>query len=132
MVKSGTVRVRGKVKRMVEQEIEIRTNGAFKNIELKPKLHKGIKGLTSGNHIVVSKIYKDGMEKEGQYGKYYIAKVLYKDEEVSFFLNEKEHEAFSKAGNIGDKVKITLNKESFVNKKTGVESMLNKLTFMAA
>jgi hypothetical protein len=113
----------------MEQKLEIKTNGNFKNIDLKPKLHKGIKGLDNGNHIVVEKIYKDGLEKDGQYGKYYIIKALYLEQEVSFFLNEKENEAFSNVGTVGDKVKITLKKEDFVNKKTGVESRINKLFF---
>ncbi len=116
----------------MEQTLEIKANGTFKNIELKPKLHKGIKGLDNGNHIIVEKIYKDGLEKDGQYGKYYIMKVLYKDQEVSFFLSEKEHAEFSKHGDVGDKIKISLNKEPFVNKKTGVESLLNKLIFERA
>lgn len=114
---------------MVEQKLEIKSNGKFNNIDLKPKLHKGIKGLDNGNYIIVEKIYKDGLEKEGQYGKYYIMKVLYQEQEVSFFLSEKEHAEFSSLGEIGDKIKISLKKEPFVNKKTGVESILNKLVF---
>ena len=114
---------------MVEQKLEVKTNGTFKNIELKPKLHKGIKGLDNGNYIIVEKIYKDGLEKEGQYGKYYIIKALYDGQEVSFFLSEVENALYTKAGVVGDKVKISLKKESFVNKKTGVEQLLNKLAF---
>jgi hypothetical protein len=113
----------------LEQKLEVKTNGNFKNIDLKPKLHKGIKGLDNGNHIVVEMMFKEGLKKDGQYGPYYIMKVLYDEQEVSFFLNEKEHDNFAAVGEVGDKVKITLIKEDFINKKTGVESKINKLVF---
>ena len=37
---------------MVEQELEIVTNGQYKNINLKPRPLKGIKGLEDGNFIL--------------------------------------------------------------------------------
>lgn len=114
---------------MAEQKLEIVQNGDFKNVNLKPKLHLGIKGLDNGNHIIVGKLFDDGLEKEGKFGKYYITKVLYDSEEVSFILSDKEHAAFKAEGTVGDNVKITLNKESMVNKKTGVEMLFNKLYF---
>lgn len=114
---------------MTEQTLEIQENNGFKNLNLKPKLHKGIKGLDNGNHVVVNKLFKDGLEKTGQYGKFYIIKALYQDQEVSFMLSEKEHTGYRDCGEIGDNIQILLSKESVVNKKTGVEMVYNKLNF---
>lgn len=115
---------------MVEQDIQITKNGEFNNLNLKPKLIKGIKGLEDGNHIVVEKIYKDAIEKTGTYGKFYGCKVLYKGEQVSFILNPKEYAEFAAQGDIGDKVKITLKKEVKLNPKSGIEMIVSKLHFL--
>jgi len=82
-----------------EQKLEIKTNGEYKNID--------IKSIENGNYVVIEKIFVEGMEKTGQYGKYYIVKAKYQDEEVSFFLNEKQHNEFKQCGGIGDNVKVT-------------------------
>lgn len=115
---------------MVEQTLEIVPNGQYKNINLKPKLNKGIPGLDNGNHIIVEKTnFAEGMAINGKFGTSYSCRVTYRGEEVSFFLNEKEHQQYAQTGDVGDSVKITLTKEPFVNKKTGVEMLFNKLTF---
>ena len=114
---------------MAEQKIEIVQNGDYKNIRLKPNIKKGFKGLENGNHIVVEKLYDESRELQGKYGAFYSCGVKYMDNEVSFILNPKEHKKFDKVGEIGDKVKITLNKESFVHPKTGVEMLINRLSF---
>jgi len=113
----------------MEQEINIVENGQYKNINLKPKPMKGITGIDNGNYIIVEKVFAEGFENEGKFGKSYSCKVRYKDEECSFWLNEKEHAIYGPLGGVGDLIRISLNKESFVNPKTGVEMLYNKLTF---
>lgn len=117
---------------MAEQELQIIANGEHKNINLKPKLNKGIAGLEEGNHVIVEKVFAEGYENDGKFGKSYSCKVKYKGEEVSFWLTEKEHEVYKTIGGVEDKVKITLTKENYVNKNTGVETRYNKLVFEAA
>lgn len=114
---------------MVEQDIVITESGGYSNIDLKPKPLKGIKGLDNGNYVIVEKVYAEGRAVDTKYGISYACKVKYKGTEVSFWLKDFEHEKYKTCGGIGDKVKITLSKEPFVNKKTGVEMLLNKLKF---
>ena len=113
----------------MEQDLNIVTNGQYKNINLKPRPMKGIKGLESDNYIIVEKVFPEGYENQGKFGPSYSCKVLYKGEEVAFWLNEKEHNVYKDLGGQGDKVKITLKKEPYVNPKTGVEMLFNKLYF---
>jgi len=123
----------------MEQEIKIVENGQYKNINLKSKLHKGIKGLEDGNHIIVEKVYAEGREyqsptlkdRNGDPLMSYSCRVVYLDNEVSFWLSAFEHETYQALGGEGDKLKITLNKEPFVNPKTGAEMILQKLSFEA-
>jgi len=114
---------------MVEQELDIIENGQYKNINLKPKLNKGIAGLEKDNYVIVEKTFAEGREHVSQYGKSYSCGVSYRGEDVTFWLSEKEHIVYKELGGIGDRVKITLTKESFVNKKSGVEMLYNKLNF---
>ena len=116
----------------MEQELEIAMNGEYKNLNLKPKPLKGIKGIEVGNHIVVEKSFAEGYEFNGKFGPSYSCKVNYKGEEVTFWLNKKEHDVYKDLGGVGDKVKISLNRESYVNSKTGLEVLYNKLHFEAA
>jgi len=115
-----------------EQTLEIVQNGEYKNINLKPKLNKGIAGLNDGNFIVVEKVFAEGYEVESKFGKSYSCRAKYKGDEVSFWLNAKEHDVYKDLGGIGDSVKITLKKEAFVNPKTGVEMLIARLYFEAA
>jgi hypothetical protein len=115
-----------------EQVLEITQNGQYKNINLKPKLNKGIAGLKDSNYIIVTKTFAEGREVETKYGISYSCGVKYKGEDVSFWLNANEHEVYKSIGGIDDKVKITLYKEPFVNPKTGVEMLISRLKFERA
>jgi len=117
-----------------EQKLEIVENGVFKNLHLKPKLNKGIKGLDDGNFVIVEKIFAEGYEKVMKEGtpdeyRFYNCKVNYLGEECSFLLYENEHGKFAEQGGIGDKVKITLTKVTKVNPKTNVEMLVPTLSF---
>lgn len=126
---------------MEEQKLEIienEKNGkVYKNLNLKSRLHKGIKGLDDGNYVIVEKQYAEGYEfvspslKDGKGNPVvsYSCRAFYGGEDVSFWLSEKEHEMYKEAGGVGDNVKILLNKEPYVNPKTGAEMMLQKLAF---
>jgi hypothetical protein len=112
---------------MVEQELKVVEVGKYVNLNIKPKPLKGIKGLDNGNYVVVEKVRE--VETKSDFGISHLCIVKYKGVECSFFLNEKEYPGYSAVGGIGDKVKITLTKEPYINKKTGVEQIANKLTF---
>lgn len=121
----------------MEQELTITTTVGkdgkeYKNINLKSKPLKNIKGLDDGNSVTVEKVFAKGYEIESTYGKIYSCKVKYKDDEVTFILNPKEHEVYESLGGIGDKVKITLHKKTIMNKKTGVEMIIPVLSFEKA
>ena len=115
-----------------EQNIEITQNGSYLNLDLKPKHNQGIKGLEAGNYVIVEKIYAEAYEiqpkNEGQ-KPFYSAKVKYKGQEPTFLLSQAEHDQFKITGGIGDKVKITLSKESRINPKTNVEMLISVLNF---
>jgi len=72
-------------------------------------------GIKKDNYIIVEKIDVEGYEKDGQYGKSYAWKVMYENEEVSFWLNgksaEKDNKSLIDCGGMGTKVKISLTKE---------------------
>ena len=106
-----------------ETQIEITTNGDFRNIY--PK-----KQLETEQYINIEKMFEFGLEKEGKYGKYYIIKAKYNEEEVSFFLNPKEHQALSDIGGIGDLIKMYLYKEE-VKVKAG-DLLVSRLGFQLA
>jgi hypothetical protein len=95
-----------------EQDIEIKTKGDYKNIDLRQ--------LDNGNYIIVTKKdFASGKETKSPYLNQdgtnkvnYLCKVEYKGEDVGFFIRkEEEHKQFEQAGGVGDKVKITFNKE---------------------
>ena len=113
----------------MEQELEIIKNGQYNNLHLKSKPMKGIKGIEEGNHIIVEKLYDTVMTKEGKYGPYSIAQMKYKNTDCSTFLTSKEGADFDACGPAGIKVKITLTKEDFLNKMTGVEMKVQRLSF---
>jgi len=116
---------------MVEQQIQIKTSGDFKNIY--PK-----KDLEQGNYIVIEKKFVDAKEMTG--GKFnntsYLAQVLYAGEEVSFFMTVNEHNQFKDVGGIGDKIKCILGENTFVRKnkegKTVGKMIYNTLSFELA
>ena len=84
-----------------EQKISIIKNGQYNNIKLQE--------LSNGNHTIKEKTFVEGMEIQGKFGLSYSCKANYNSEEVSFWLNPKQHEQYISAGGIGDKIKITLN-----------------------
>lgn len=97
---------------MVEQDLDIVTNGDYKNINLKTKINKAtgdvVQGISVGNHIIVEKIFAEGREVNMGTYKFYSCGVKYKDEDVTFTCSEKEHEAYAECGGIDDKVKISV------------------------
>lgn len=104
---------------MTEQNLEISTtvkNGKeYKNLYLKPNVAKRTFGLDDGKYIIVEKVYPEGFkqvssqykDKDGNPSVSYSVKANYKGQEVSFFINEEQHEKFKNCGGVGDKVKIT-------------------------
>lgn len=124
----------------METQLEIQTTEkGYKNLNLKTKAKKGIKGLEDSQYVVVEKLFPTGYkvdtsfkDKQGNPVYNYSCKAKYRDTEVSFFLNEKEHEVYQTLGGIGDKVKITAKDEIFVNPKNGIRSIITKLLFERA
>lgn len=129
---------------MPEQDLEIKANGDFKNIYLKTRYNRDSKGdlvlkdgkkvvleqgLEDGNFVIVEKVFPTGMKIEKPTYTFYSCKVKYKDDEVTFILYENEHEQYLSCGGQGDKVKISLTKETVINKKTGAESLRDCLHF---
>lgn len=119
---------------MTEQKLEIIENGQYKNINLKTKPENKktkkpmVPGIDKDNFIIVEKIYAEGYENPGNYGLSYSCKVIYLGEEVSFWLDEEEHDAYKEVGGVDDKVKITLTKEMLTNAK-GRDYIKQILTF---
>jgi hypothetical protein len=114
---------------MVEDNLEIIKNGQYNNLNLKSKPLKGIKGIGDGNYIIVTKLYDNVMVKEGKYGPFSIAQVKYKDLDCSMLLTSIEGQQFDACGPSGTRVKINLNKEIYINKMTGSESLAQRLSF---
>jgi len=112
-----------------EQKLNVVERNGYKNINLKPNPAKGREGLEDGNFIIVEKTFAEGREVVLPSHKFYSCGVLYGDEEVSFPLSAKEHDAWKDLGGIGDKIKITLKKEPFINKQTGLEMIAKRLYF---
>lgn len=112
-----------------EQTLEIHTvtgkNGnEYKNIVLKPtkkQRQAGVEGLKPEHYIIVEKVFPEGFENitvfDGKENKSYSCKVKYGDDEVSFWLNERQHEAYKVLGGEGSQVKITAGLKE--NTKTG-------------
>jgi hypothetical protein len=112
--------------------------------------HKVVKedGLGDGEYIVVKKMFVDGQEFKSKYPKIvysggkrveedafnYLCKAIYndgaEDHEVSFWLNEDEHNQYKECGGVDDQVKIINIKQTFVNKKTGAEGLKDSLNFV--
>lgn len=129
----------------MEQDLKIYENGQYKNIYPKTKYKRNgpklvldennkkiplYEGLDDGNHIVVEKTsFAEGKKIEKPTYVMYVCQVTYKGEDVSFVLYETEHAKYASAGDVGDKVRITLRKESVVNQKTGNEMMVERLYF---
>lgn len=109
-----------------EKKLEVTTKttpkGTFQNINLKEKIkvQVGDKMITAdsdfvldGGYIVVEKVYPDGQPRQSNYAKAdgtypnnYSCKVNYAGEEVSFWLDERQHEAYKVLGDVGSKIKV--------------------------
>lgn len=113
-----------------EKDLPLEIKGEYKNISLKQKWDEGTlvrEGLADGEYIIVEKRFADGKLFNGNFGPSYSCGVVYKGEDVTFWLNEAEHAKYADCGGIGDKVKIVNLKESFVHNK--VEKKKNVLHF---
>lgn len=119
---------------MPEQELQVATtekNGKeYNNIFLKP--FRGNTGLEPGNFVIVEKIFVEGFRIGAQYGDIFSCKAKYKDNEVSFILNPRDHDIYKEIGGIGDNVKITLEEETRLNQKTKVKMIVSVLRFELA
>lgn len=102
----------------MEQDVPVIENNGYKNLILKPtkaQKQKGVEGLKPGNYLFVEKTFPEGLEipskqfmkPDGSPQLSYACKAKYKDEEVSFFLKEREHEAYKVLGEVGSTIKIT-------------------------
>ena len=113
-----------------EITLPIQENGQYKNLSLKQKWDEGTMvrtGLGDREFIIVTKgDFNKGHPINGQYGLSFSCKVKYQDEDVSFFLNEAEHDRYKDIG-AGEPMKIINLKESYVLK--GVEKKNNVLHF---
>ena len=87
-----------------EQKLNVKRQDGYSNIYLKD--------IEPDNYIIVEKVFPEGLEKEGKYGKYYIVKAKYNDEEVSFFLSSREHDTWKNLGGEGDLIKVTAFEET--------------------
>ena len=100
-----------------EGSVEIRTtnkNGKeYKNINLKTRVSAGevIQGLEPNTFIIVQKKFPEGRPIT-EYPLFSCG-VVYNGEDVSFVLNDKEHEEFKKCGGTGDNIKIMLHQEEY-------------------
>lgn len=120
---------------MPEQNLSVTQNGQYRNISLKPR--KGVGGLEVGNYTDLTKTYLEGMpivskiytNSKGEPTVSYGVKANYSGEEVSFFLNEAEHNLWKQTGGIGDTLRVTMTEETVLNRKTNVKMILPRLTF---
>ena len=101
-------------------DLQIYENGEYKNIHLKTRIDKKtgdvMQGLKVDESIEVQKNFKEGREiSMGTYS-FFSCGAKYLDEDVSFTLSEKEHEAYKGVGDEGDIVKITIKQESYTFK----------------
>lgn len=108
---------------MLEQKIEIKTNGQYKNI--KPK-----QDLDVDNYIVVEKIFLEGKQVKSKFDTpAFAVSVLYEGEQVGFFLNERENTEFAITGGVGDKIKVIKYENVVVNPRNKAKSIFNNVRF---
>lgn len=106
-------------------KVNSKTGKTYKNITLKTYLNQVTgevkQGLKDKEYIIVQKVFEKGYEiDKGDY-KSYSCLARYGDEEVSFFLNEKQHTDYEQAGGVDDFVKIEA--ESYTFKRGGKETV---------
>ena len=113
---------------MEKQEMEIKQNGDFKNLYLKPV--KGVGGVQPGKYVDIVKakfVETKEIVKPNWTG--YSATFEYNGEEVGcMFFNKDEADAYNQTGGLGDTVRVTATEEPYVNKK-GIKVLAHKLHF---
>jgi len=101
---------------MEETILTVTEKGGYKNIKLNEKKTVEVDGETlvtekywlDGKYADVEKLFEKTLAKTGNYGEYWIARVKYLDDEVSFFINRKaDADAFDNLGDVGDKIRIS-------------------------
>lgn len=104
----------------------IEVKGTYKNLN--------IKVMEDGDTIEFEKIFMEGKAVKSKFqteGKpevfNYSCKVKYEGEEVTFFLNEKDHQNFKACGEVGSKIKIDVKEEKYMWK--GQKKIRTLLTF---
>ena len=102
-----------------ETEVRISDNGGYKNIYPKGKDSAMVDPMPFNSYIKIQKMYPNGIEKDGKYGKFYTIKVGYNDDEVGMILNPKEHESYLKAGEVGDEIKLIVRGEQYTKNVNG-------------
>lgn len=98
---------------MAEQELQIYTNGEYKNVFLKTKTDKKTgevkQGLTLGNHVILEKgEFAEAYVHEAPNYTSYKLEFIYKGELVAYWTyREDEATDWNDVGGTGDKVKVT-------------------------
>ena len=111
---------------MVEQKLDIVEKGEYKNIDLRK--------LDNDNHIIVEKLFLECREqkatgRDGSSYTFFPTIVKYGEDEVGMVLPKEEvAKEFADIAGVGDKVKITLQKEMYVDKK-GKDRVAKKYLF---
>ena len=113
---------------MEKQELEIKRNGEYKNLYLKPV--KGVGGLEPGKYVEITKgEYPETREIVKPNWTGYSATFEYNGEMVGcMFFNKNEADAYNQAGGQGDRVRVTASEEPVVNKK-GMKILVHRLHF---
>jgi hypothetical protein len=88
---------------LTETTLDIDRSSGYANADFKDDE----RGLKAGEYVDIEKYRVDGQQYKGEYGPYYRVTVLVDGEQVSGFLNEKEHEQYAKTGGEGDKVRMS-------------------------
>lgn len=119
----------------MESEVKIfetsRNGKTFKNIDLKKgNLEQEVMPLGIDKYVVVERLREMPLQnKFNPNMPNYLVIVLYKGEEVSFFMNSKEFESYSKAGEVGDKIRLFHKRQTYQHVVDGV-SVEKKFSFI--
>jgi len=126
--------------------VDIKENGKYLNLVVKTKYkwdsskkmfefdanNKKIvvdQGLKPDESLEVVKKFAEGREVVTRFGTSYSCGVEYDGKEVSFWLDEKQHEKYSALGGEGDTVRITCKLETYFDKRAGVDKTIEVLFF---
>lgn len=103
------------------KEVTGKNGKNYKNLNLKD--------LEVGNHIEIEKTFVEGLKVEGKFGPVFSIGAKYKDEQISFWLNSKQHDRYKSIGGVGDKLTITAKEVKVVNPKTKVKMLIQDYDF---